>query len=516
MIAGVIELSLKGTSLSTRSRCSRRRCETPEHEPRCGPERPIDSASGIPAFGRATIGHEGADKVVRPDVTFHTDHGEVRLRSAKRIVGYDVQRPHTLRAHPPRQTQPAQHWHLPLRSDADAAAEEQQIGRRPEEAPLPEIEDSRVLQEKIPLLGKEETESREVHLFVVGLYLCEVGIERGIEHESGPDLVLCVESHIELPVGIEPSEAVPCLRRAAQYIRFEFQVHACARQIVEPLQVSCTAHAVKPLVVPRPGPPQHVLVLTADAAEHVETPHGGSGVRRISQRAERNREFRRPTVGRSLCGYTPHAAPVDVHLAALIRDQRIELGAVGIRGEDHRVTMVVECVEQDRDAVVGGEVEPPKARSPHHPVPLQDPGNYGIGIRIVCRYPHVERRFVVDNPDLGPLRRRCALIGFLLAKSGGNRCGLPNRLVEETVELYAIGGGHVARHCRRQRRPVLCPYLVCVDRRQEKRAYDQGDPAPREEEWVGHHVGSSWTTKVVTALSRFNPLVEQRHTPRPE
>ena len=178
--------------------------------------------------------------------------------------------------------------------------------------------------------------------------------------------------------------------------------------------------------------------------------------------------------------------------------------------------MVVECVEQDRDAVVGGEVEPPKARSPHHPVPLQDPGNYGIGIRIVCRYPHVERGFVVDNPDLGPLRRRCALIGFLLAKSGGNRCRLPNRLVEETVELYAIGGGHVARHCRRQRRPVLCPYLVCVDRRQEKRAYDQGDPAPREEEWVGHHVGSSWTTKVVTALSRFNPLVEQRHTPRPE
>jgi hypothetical protein len=62
--------------------------------------------------------------------------------------------------------------------------------RRLEETARPELEDSRVLEEEIALLGQEQVEARQVDDLLVRLHLGEVGVHGRVEHEARPQIPL--------------------------------------------------------------------------------------------------------------------------------------------------------------------------------------------------------------------------------------------------------------------------------------------------------------------------------------
>ena len=89
----------------------------------------------------------------------------------------------------------------PVVRDPDPPREEQQERRRLEEAAGAELEDPRVLEEELALLGIEEVEAGEVHLLVVGLDLGEVGLRGHVEDDAGLDLPLGIEPEVPLRLG---------------------------------------------------------------------------------------------------------------------------------------------------------------------------------------------------------------------------------------------------------------------------------------------------------------------------
>ncbi len=111
-------------------------------------------------------------------------------------------------------------------------------------------------------------------------------------------------------------------------------------------------HAVKATPLALPGLPECLLVLPSDDAEDVDAPRLVPDRLGVTQRPPRDREFGAPPVARPGTPYFPNTAPVDVEFAALIRDQRLELGTVRVGREDHAAPVVMERVEQNRDGVV--------------------------------------------------------------------------------------------------------------------------------------------------------------------
>ncbi len=85
----------------------------------------------------------------------------------------------------------------PGRRQADPAGEEEVDLLR-----LAELEGRGVLEEERPLLGEEEVEAGEVHLLLVGLDLGEVGVNRHVQREVGPDSPLEVAADLGLVVDL--------------------------------------------------------------------------------------------------------------------------------------------------------------------------------------------------------------------------------------------------------------------------------------------------------------------------
>ena len=59
-----------------------------------------------------------------------------------------------------------------------------------------ELEDARVLEEEVALLGEEQAEARQVDLLLVGFDLREVGVDREVPRQPGRDAVLHVEAGV--------------------------------------------------------------------------------------------------------------------------------------------------------------------------------------------------------------------------------------------------------------------------------------------------------------------------------
>src|SRR5205814_9555700 len=126
---------------------------------------------------------------------------EVGSRRRGAFALLKVERSDAVVAEASRQARAAADWNrLSVVREPDAAAEEQDRVGLPsarqssaaedDAAALPELEDPGVLQEEIALLGKEETEPREVHLLLVGFDLREVGVDGEVPRQPARHAVL--------------------------------------------------------------------------------------------------------------------------------------------------------------------------------------------------------------------------------------------------------------------------------------------------------------------------------------
>ncbi len=209
---------------------------------------------------------------------------------------------------------------------------------------------------------------------------------------------------------------------------------------------------MEPLVTPQPAAPQHLLVHAPDHAVDVEAPRRVRAAARVAKRAKRYGELGGPAVGRSKRPDLPDPPPVDVELAALVGEERVELGAVRVGGEDDAVAVVVEGIEQDGDGVVPGEHRHAlEGRQLHDAVALQDPRDDRVGFAIAGDHPHIQVLGVVDDPHLGGFAGRGALERLTLTEARRHRRAPPYRLVQRAIHDHLTGVG--ARAYGRARRP---------------------------------------------------------------
>src|SRR5262245_35095838 len=85
-----------------------------------------------------------------------------------------------------------------------------------------ELEDAGIFEEEVALLGKQQTEAREVDLLLVGLNLGEVGVDREVPRQTGADAVL----HVEPDVGVTRRVGLANRARAGHAVRFHADVLA--------------------------------------------------------------------------------------------------------------------------------------------------------------------------------------------------------------------------------------------------------------------------------------------------
>ena len=430
------------------------RREAGQVQPPRGPEREVEAPVGLASVARAAIGEHGAHEAARSHVALDAQCAEVGARIAESLVLQHAQEAYRLAPRAARQPDAAQHRHLALvLLDPDAARKEEQERWRLEQRACAELEDTRVLEEELALLGQEQVEARQVHDLVVGFHLREVGVGGEVEHEAGAHLPLGVGAHRRVVVARQRAVVLPLQVRAHEAVRLQLQVQARVLEAGKAQQVARPAHAVEPALGAGPRAPQRLLALPANEALHVEAPRLGAVVRRVAQAAKRDRELRRPALGRAARGDPPHRAPVGVVARALVAHQRLELRAVRVGGEQERVPVVVERVDQDRDAVVARPDRPVVEARLQQPVALQDPADHPLRLAVERAHADVERRVVVQHAHLGRLARRLALLRLALPEARGRLGQRPRRLVEDTVDLqrrlHAQG-----RHGRLRRR--LC------------------------------------------------------------
>ena len=203
------------------------------------------------------------------------------------------------------------------------------------------------------------------------------------------------------------------------------------------------AHAVEAAFRPGPGAPQGVLVPAADDPLDVEAPDLRTRARRVAEAAEGDRELGRPALRVPAGGDPPDGPPVEVQGGALVGHERVELGAVRVRGEEEGIPVVVEGVERERHHVVARELRGVVEPLVHDLVAVQDPGDHVAGIPVPGEDADVERVAVEEDPHLRRLGRRIAFLRVPLPEPGGDGGRLPGRLVQGPVD--ADGGRHPLR-----------------------------------------------------------------------
>ena len=165
------------------------------------------------------VGKHGADAAATKDVSFYTQHGKVRRLDTRprHIVGLNVQHADIERARLPSHT-PAtddrgdgpvlepdpprmeQRRRIDIARIA-AVAPSTLLTQRTVPRALPaatacEAEDALPFEKELALLGKEETESRQVDLLLVGLDLGEVGVVGQVGGQILRDAVLDVDADV--------------------------------------------------------------------------------------------------------------------------------------------------------------------------------------------------------------------------------------------------------------------------------------------------------------------------------
>ena len=206
-----------------------------------------------------------------------------------------------------------------------------------------------VLDEERPLLGVEHLEPLvDSHLRLVRLHLAEVGIDRSVERDGIADHGLQIDTHALVVRGPEAGHGpVEEARPGEGAVRDGLHV-AAGRDVAEPVEGRELRHQARhPL---GDVGPIGLFVVTADEASQGNAP----GLRRRVGEAEAPERDRDPDHV-AVPGQPPLRFPhgVEAEVVALpLRPDAVELHPQGVRLEDVGTLLVVERVQQHRDAVV--------------------------------------------------------------------------------------------------------------------------------------------------------------------
>jgi hypothetical protein len=160
-----------------------------------------------------------------------TRHGEVRgfdvARGERCVLGRDVHHADCVRAAPSGEAAAADDRDLLRVDETDAAGVEniEQAGivrgrvAAKSRHRLAEVEDSGGLGKELPLLRKEQAEAGQVHDFLVGFHLREVGVIREVGDEIVGETDLEVTAVLGADIGVGLGQVIS--RRLWQQVRHE-------------------------------------------------------------------------------------------------------------------------------------------------------------------------------------------------------------------------------------------------------------------------------------------------------
>ena len=415
---------------------------------------------------------DGADAAAAEEVALDAQHSEGGVVGGRAgpVAGPNAQRAHVERPDLARHPPPAENRDHLGAAQADAAAVEERRSVAPAEHALPaqaaggpeaparEREDAPAFEEELPLLRKEEVEAGQVHLLLVHLHLCEVGVVGEVGGQVLGEAVLEVDAErtvtlpplrwLDAPIGRHAADGVGLdLERLSGRRRLEADQRAGRG---DPEDAAAPAEAggrdrdqrqVGPLVLADHGAPE---LNAPDLLARWP----------VTQRLERHHHLDRPAAVEAVRLDVPHRVPVAVRIP-LVGDLLIDESAERVRVEEERVAPVVERVDQEAEQVVVQHVAGVALHVGRRPFARRGAVPAAAG--------HVEVLLVEHHPGIGPLRRRRALVGELLDEVGDRRDVAVDRLVEPSVDAEpgrqpdgahrrptAVAGHHRRRNRRRR------------------------------------------------------------------
>ena len=326
---------------------------------------------------------------------------------------------------------PGEHGKVVPLLDADAAAVEQQGGRRASQAlpfdPFTELENPCPFEEEVPFLGEEQAEAGEVDLLLVRLHLGEVGLPGQVEGQRGGKSVLEVEAGVEgVFTGQVRGEIPP---RAAQQVGDDRHRRPAAKpaQALEHRQARGAVAAPEAVGLGRRHE-EDLLVPAAYGAADVDAPDRLVAVG-VAQLVEGNGDLGAPAEAVDAGAAAPDAVPGLVAGAALVGEQLVLARPEGIGAEVEAPAAVVVGVEDDLDVVVLLEVG----------VPPHLVGHEAAGFAVEAAKGEVQVVVVEEDPDLGPLRGRGSFDRLALKEAVHDRGLAPDRIVEAAVDARGLG-----------------------------------------------------------------------------
>ena len=384
--------------------------------------------SGRPSI---TVEDDGPKIRVLQDVAADAGHREVVGGGSLKLLLLDVQKSQDKAPGPTRKAGSSQEReHPPLRRQADAPAVEE-LGVLAPGCPsfcthVAKPEHPGVLEEEVPLLGKEEAEAREVDLLGVHLYLGEVGIVGQVRRDALCDPVLQVQPRLGVEV-ILADRAGPLLVEAGGNEGLDPQVPPPA-DLIEALQNSGQGN-VKRVETARHQAPVKILTLAPDAALEVD-PHDEIAPRTESKCLEGNGHLHAPAVLLHPCGRVPDAVPLQIGDPPVVKTLAVVLSGGGVGKEGEPVAVVVEGIEGDAEDIA----------FPAGEVALQLVDDDPVGFRVVAVDAEVEVVVVKEDADLRPLRGGRPLVRVGLNETGHRNGQGPVGFLQLPVELDGLVG----------------------------------------------------------------------------
>ena len=325
------------------------------------------------------------------------------------------------------------------------------------EPPRPKLlKISDAFDEEPPLLRVERLVGRQIDYRGIDFRLAEVRIDRRVEDQSALDRGLEVDA--ERAEGAGAVVEGIAVRRVDELLP--------RRQVGRDLQPPPRMDAVEPrevhhprghaAVVLRPELEPDRLVLAVDEAGDVDAPGLLRGFLEAQLR-ERDPQLRRPACVVVRDPGAPHRVPRIVP-EVVIGEHAVSLHTGGADRELHAGAVIVARIQVERDAVGVG----PLIASGQS---LRDRGR----LRVEHPRAHVERVVVVEEADLGALRRRLAFIRIALPEVVRRRRLRPYLIVQASVDRRGSGDSECLQRgsCRVGRRWLSGGYgrLLRVHRR---------------------------------------------------
>ena len=262
-----------------------------------------------------------------------------------------------------------------------------------------EIELVRPFQEELPVLGKEQWKARQVDTLLVVLNLGKIGIDREVCRQVGGNLDLEVlDAELAATVGQRRIGRVE-RRVAAGQVGLE-PVATRERKASQTEQVT-TLRDVAKVEAAAVVAPVDLFVGTPNLAVEIDAPDMRTGVE--PQRLEGDLHLRLPAIRRDSGGSLPFLVPAGVNVALPLH-RRVVLGAERVDTEQKTVAVIVERVEQHRDAIVGLQTT----------VAAQVGGDDAVGLVVVHHEAQIEVAIVEQDAHLGAMCGNSTLYGLAL------------------------------------------------------------------------------------------------------